>query len=232
LALPPRNGIVRAMVRFGDVGLRYGGTGPEVLCDLDFVLEAGTFHWLLGPSGAGKSSLLRLMHLAARPSRGEVEVLGIPLSRARRGALPALRRRIGVVYQDFRLLPHLSVFDNVALPLRVAGRGEAQSRADVTEILRWAGLAAKAEQAPAALSGGEQQRVAIARAVVMRPSLLVADEPTGNLDVPQARRVLSLLQEMHRMGTTVVVATHAEGLVAEYPAPALRLAEGRLVSHG
>ena len=111
-------------------------------------------------------------------------------------------------------------------------RAEAQSRADVTEILRWAGLAAKADSAPAALSGGEQQRVAIARAVVMRPALLVADEPTGNLDVPQARRVLSLLQEMHRMGTTVVVATHAESLVAEYPAPALRLAEGRLVSHG
>ena len=116
--------------------------------------------------------------------------------------------------------------------MRVAGRAEAQSRADVTEILRWAGLATKADVLPAALSGGEQQRVAIARAVVMRPALLVADEPTGNLDVPQARRVLSLLQEMHRLGTTVVVATHAESLVGEYPAPALRLAEGRLVSHG
>ncbi|MFZ4408733.1 MAG: cell division ATP-binding protein FtsE [Paracraurococcus sp.] len=220
------------MVRFGNVGLRYGGAGPDVLRDLDFVLETGSFHWLLGPSGAGKSSLLRLIHLAARPSRGEVEVLGVALSRARRAALPALRRRIGVVYQDFRLLPHLPVFDNVALPLRVAGRAEAQSRADVAEILRWVGLAAKADALPAALSGGEQQRVAIARAVVTRPALLVADEPTGNLDVSQARRVLSLLQEMHRMGTTVVVATHAEALVGEYPAPALRLAEGRLVAHG
>jgi cell division transport system ATP-binding protein len=220
------------MVRFGNVGLRYGDAGPEVLHGLNFELETGSFHWLLGASGAGKSSLLRLMHLAARPSRGEVEVLGVALSHARRAALPALRRRIGVVYQDFRLLPHLPVFDNVALPLRVAGRAEAQSRADVTEILRWAGLATKADVLPAALSGGEQQRVAIARAVVMRPALLVADEPTGNLDVPQARRVLSLLQEMHRLGTTVVVATHAESLVGEYPAPALRLAEGRLVSHG
>ncbi|NOG71362.1 cell division ATP-binding protein FtsE [Roseicella sp. DB1501] len=220
------------MVRFAEVGLRYGGAGPEVLRDLSFVLEGGSFHWLLGASGAGKSSLLRLMQLSARPSRGEVEVLGVALSGARRSALPALRRRIGVVYQDFRLLPYLPVFDNVALPLRVAGRAEPQVRADVTEMLRWVGLAAKAGSHPAALSGGEQQRVAIARAVVMRPALLVADEPTGNLDVPQARRVLSLLHEMHRLGTTVVVATHAETLIAEYPAPALRLAEGRLVAHG
>ncbi len=232
LALPPGIGIVRRMVRFAEVGLRYGGAGPEVLRDLTFMLEPGSFHWLLGPSGAGKSSVLRLMQLAARPSRGEVEVLGVALSRAGRAALPALRRRIGVVYQDFRLLPHLPVFDNVALPLRVAGRAEMQIRADVTEILRWVGLAAKAEAPPASLSGGEQQRVAIARAVVMRPALLVADEPTGNLDVLQARRVLSLLREMHRLGTTVVVATHAEALVAEYPAPALRLSEGRLVAQG
>ncbi|MDO9708941.1 cell division ATP-binding protein FtsE [Paracraurococcus lichenis] len=220
------------MVRFSGVGLRYAGTGPEVLHDLTFTLEPGSFHWLLGPSGAGKSSLLRLMQIAVRPSRGEVEVLGVALSRARRAALPALRRRIGVVYQDFRLLPHLPVFDNLALPLRVAGRAEAQIRADVTEMLRWVGLVAKADAMPAALSGGEQQRVAIARAVVMRPALLVADEPTGNLDVPQARRVLSLLQEMHRLGTTVVVATHAESLLGDYPAPSLRLAEGRLVAHG
>ncbi|TCZ55961.1 cell division ATP-binding protein FtsE [Roseicella aquatilis] len=226
------------MVRFAEVGLRYGGpgdgpgAGPEVLRGVSFTLTPGSFHWLLGPSGAGKSSLLRLMHLAVRPSRGEVEVLGTRLSTARRAALPALRRRIGVVYQDFRLLPHLSIFDNVAQPLRVAGRAERQVRADVTEILRWVGLVGKADAAPAALSGGEQQRVAIARAVVIRPALLVADEPTGNLDVAQARRVMSLLQQMHRLGTTVVVATHAETLVAEYPAPALRLAEGRLVSHG
>ncbi|MDN3567618.1 cell division ATP-binding protein FtsE [Paeniroseomonas aquatica] len=233
------------MVRFEHVGLRYGtpaGSGqpgqgkpslaPEVLRDLSFTLPQGSFHWLLGPSGAGKSSLLALMHLALRPSRGEVEILGHRLAGARRAALPALRRRIGVVYQDFRLLPHLSVFDNVALPMRVAGRPEAQLRADAAEMLRWAGLERKLTALPATLSGGEQQRVAIARAVVMRPALLVADEPTGNLDGPQARRVLALLQEMHRLGTTVVVATHAETLVAEHPGPALWLAEGRLVRHG
>ena len=237
LAKPAAGGIVRAMVRFAGVGLRYatpggGRLGPEVLHDLSFTLPPGSFHWLLGPSGAGKSSLLRLMHLALRPSRGEVEILGVPLSRARRSALPGLRRRIGVVFQDFRLLPHLPVFDNLALPLRIAGRAEAQIRADVVEMLRWVGLEAKAGALPASLSGGEQQRVAIARAVVMRPALLVADEPTGNLDLLQARRVLALLREMHRLGTTVVVATHAEALVQEYPAPALSLAEGRLVSHG
>ena len=228
------------MVRFDDVGLRYAtptgsgqpGPAPEVLRDLSFLLPQGSFHWLLGPSGAGKSSLLGLMHLALRPSRGRIEVLGQPLFQARRAALPALRRRIGVVYQDFRLLPHLTVFDNVALPMRVAGRPEAQLRADTAEMLRWAGLDRKPGALPATLSGGEQQRVAIARAVVMRPTLLVADEPTGNLDATQARRVLSLLREMHRLGTTVVVATHSEGLVAEYPAPALWLADGRLVGHG
>jgi cell division transport system ATP-binding protein len=228
------------MVRFADVGLRYAtpavagqqGPGPEVLRDLNFTLETGSFHWLLGPSGAGKSSLLALMHLAVRPTRGEVEVLGLPLATAKRAALPALRRRIGVVYQDYRLLPHLPVFDNVALPLRVAGRAEPQIRADVEEMLRWVGLETKAASLPAGLSGGEQQRAALARAVVMRPALLVADEPTGNLDVAQARRVLALLREMHRLGTTVVVATHAEALVAEYPAPSLRLREGELVSHG
>ena len=240
LATGVSGGIVRAMVRFAGVGLRYAtqagsgqsGPGPEVLRDISFTLPPGSFHWLLGPSGAGKSSLLGLMHLALRPSRGEVEILGQSISRARRRLLPALRRRIGVVFQDFRLLPHLPVFDNLALPLRIAGRSERQIRADVMEMLRWIGLEAKAGALPASLSGGEQQRVAIARAVVMRPALLVADEPTGNLDMGHARRVLALLQEMHRLGTTVVVATHSESLVAEYPAPALHLSEGRLVFHG
>lgn len=224
------------MVRFTAVGLRYAppsgradpGQGREVLADLNFHLPAGSFHWLLGPSGAGKSSLLRLMQLALRPSRGEIEVMEVVTSHAPRQQLPALRRRIGVVHQDFRLLPNLSAFDNIALPLRIAGRAEAALRADVTEMLRWVGLEPRAAARPHELSGGEQQRIAIARAVVIRPALLVADEPTGNLDAVQARRVLSLLQELHRLGTTVVVATHAESLMHSYPGPALRLAGGRL----
>ena len=223
------------MVRFEAVGLRYPGGGPqrgewgpEALSDITFALPRGSFTWLLGASGAGKSSVLKLMHLALRPSRGEVEVLGLRLARAPRAALPAVRRRIGVVFQDFRLLPYLSAFDNVALPLRLAGRSEASLRADVTEMLRWVGLEAKAQSAPLELSGGEQQRIAIARAVVHRPELLLADEPTGNLDSRQARRLLALLKEMNRLGTTVVVATHDEELVARFPSPSLMLHEGRL----
>ncbi|SFK97021.1 cell division ATP-binding protein FtsE [Falsiroseomonas stagni] len=223
------------MVRFEAVGLRYpgggphtGSWGPEALVDVTFALPPGSFTWLLGPSGAGKSSVLRLMHLALRPTRGEVEVLGLRSSRAPRAALAPVRRRIGVVFQDFRLLPYLSAFDNVALPLRLAGRPEASLRADVNEILKWVGLDGKAASLPPELSGGEQQRVAIARAVVHRPALLVADEPTGNLDNRQARRLLALLREMNRMGATVVVATHDEDLVARFPAPALVLRDGRL----
>ena len=224
------------MVRFEGVGLRYplpgaAEAGPDALRGISFTLAEGSFHWLLGPSGAGKTSLLRLMHLALRPTRGEVELLGQRVSGLRRAGLPRLRRRIGVVHQDFRLLPHLSAFDNVALPLRIAGRPEQQVRADVTEILRWVGLGQRAEARPPALSGGEQQRVAIARAVVIRPALLVADEPTGNLDPDQAARVMVLLGELHRLGTTVVVASHATALVEAFPAPALRLKDGRLVAH-
>jgi cell division transport system ATP-binding protein len=224
------------MVRFDSVGLRYplpgsDAAGRDALRGISFTLAEGSFHWLLGPSGAGKTSLLRLMHLALRPTRGEIELLGQRISALRRAGLPRLRRRIGVVHQDFRLLPHLSAFDNVALPLRIAGRPEAQLRADVTEILRWVGLAQHAAARPPALSGGEQQRVAIARAVVIRPALLVADEPTGNLDPDQAARVMTLLSELHRLGTTVIVASHATALVEAFPAPALQLLGGRLVAH-
>ena len=223
------------MLRFDAVGLHYphgAGSGPEVLRDLTFTIAEGAYRWLLGPSGAGKTSLLRLMYLAARPSSGALTVLGADIATAPRRALPALRRRIGVVFQDFRLLAHLSVFDNVALPLRLDGRGEGQIRADVTEMLRWVGLAAQFAATPAELSGGEQQRVAIARAVIARPALLLADEPTGNLDEAQAERLMLLLRELNRLGTTIVVATHNEALVARHPAPALRLDHGRLTELG
>ncbi len=221
------------MVRFDGVGLRYGGVGegagPEVLHDLSFAVPEGAFRWLLGPSGSGKTSLLRLMYLGIRPTRGQLSILGTDVRTARRRALPRLRRRIGVVFQDFRLLAHLSAFDNAALPLRIAGRPEGQIRADVGEMLRWVGLAAKTNARPAELSGGEQQRVAIARAVIARPRLLLADEPTGNLDEIQAERLMQLLQELNRLGTTVVIATHNDGLVARHPAPSLQLDHGRLV---
>jgi cell division transport system ATP-binding protein len=223
------------MVRLEEVALHYGSVrraGPMVLHDLSFVIPEGGFRWLRGPSGAGKTSLLRLLHLAVRPSRGRLAVFGTDVGAARRGELPALRRRIGMVFQDFRLLPHLSAFDNVALPLRIAGRPESQVGPDVTEMLRWVGLSARMSARPAALSGGEQQRVAIARAVVGRPSLLLADEPTGNLDDAQAERLMRLLKEMNRLGATVIVATHNAALVARHPGPVLRLEQGRLVGDG
>ena len=221
------------MVRFSRVGLRYPeGEGAWALAEVSFALAPGSFTWLLGPSGAGKSSLLGLMSLSLRATEGEVEVLEARIARLPRRAFPALRRRIGVVFQDYRLLPHLSVFENAALPLRIQGLTEARLTADVREILRWVGLLDRADSPPSTLSGGEQQRLALARAVVARPALLVADEPTGNLDAAQARRVITLLREMHRMGTTVIVATHSEGLPEEYPAPTLRLEAGRVISHG
>ena len=215
------------MVRLDGVGLGYGTT--TVLQDLSFSIREGGFRWLLGPSGAGKTSLLRLLHLAVRPSAGRLELMGQDIGASGRARLPLLRRRIGMVFQDFRLLPHLSAFDNVALPLRLAGRPEGQVRVDTLELLGWVGLSRKLLSRPAELSGGEQQRVAIARAVVGRPLLLLADEPTGNLDEAQAARLMQLLHEMNRLGTTVVVATHNDALVARHPAHTIRLLDGHLV---
>jgi cell division transport system ATP-binding protein len=223
------------MIRLESVGLHYfrgGQQGPEVLRDISCTIPEGGFRWLLGPSGAGKSSLLRLLHLAVRPTQGRLVLLGADIGRTQRAELPLLRRHIGMVFQDFRLLPHLAAFDNVALPLRIAGRPEAQVRADVMEMLRWVGLGSKTGARPAELSGGEQQRVAIARAVVGRPSLLLADEPTGNLDDVQAERLMLLLKEMNRQGATVIVASHNDALVARHPGASLRLDRGRLLDDG
>jgi len=222
------------MVRLERVALSYG-TGkraPEVLSELSFAIPEGGFRWLLGPSGAGKSSLLRLLFLGLRPTRGRLSMLGTEVATAHRAQLPRLRRHIGVVFQDFRLLGHLSAYDNVALPLRLAGWSALQVRTDVTEMLHWVGLAAKMDAPPATLSGGEQQRVAIARAVVARPALLLADEPTGNLDDAQAQRLMGLFLEMNRLGTTVVLATHNTRLVERFPARSLVLDQGTLVHDG
>jgi cell division transport system ATP-binding protein len=219
------------MLELDGVGLRYGPvkTGTQVLTDITFRVPEGGFRWLLGASGAGKTSLLKLLHLTERPTDGDLLLLDTSIRDAKRARLPMLRRRIGMVFQDFRLLPHLSAFDNVALPLRLAGRPEGQIRVDVTELLAWVGLSRKLGQRPAELSGGEQQRVAIARAVVGRPSLLLADEPTGNLDDLQARRLMQLFQEMNRLGATVIVATHNEALVTRHPAHIIQLHEGQLI---
>lgn len=222
------------MVRLEQVGFSYAAPrrGPEALADISFAIPDGGFRWLLGPSGAGKSSLLRLMFLAERPTRGRIQLLGTEVTAARRQDLPRLRRHIGVVFQDFRLIDHLTVFDNVALPLRLAGWPGADINNDVEEMLQWVGLGGKLLELPSSLSGGEQQRVAIARAVVARPVLLLADEPTGNLDENQAMRLMGLFFEMNRLGTTVVMATHNRQLVERFPAPSLVLEQGRLVHDG
>ena len=210
------------MIRFDNIGLRYGA-GREILKDVSFCLEANSFHFLTGSSGAGKTSLLKLMYLAQRPSRGLINLFGRDIATTPRDELPGLRRRIGVVFQDFRLLDHLSALDNVALPLRVKGIPEKDIIRHVSELLNWVGLADHTHAKPPTLSGGQQQRVAIARAVIGRPRLLLADEPTGNVDNSIAVRLLYLLEELNRMGTTVVIATHNESLVAQFNHPILRL---------
>lgn len=228
---PVRSGRVQlaAIVQFESVGLRYG-TGAEVLRDLDFSLAKGKFYFLTGASGAGKTSLLKLLYLAQLPTRGRIRLFGEDLSDASRDALPHFRRRIGVVFQDFRLVRHLSAYDNVALPLRIAGRDEADIHSSVREMLDWVGLGDRAGARPPTLSGGEQQRVAIARAVITQPELLVADEPTGNVDADMAKRLLHLFAALNEFGTTVVVATHDLGLIADNPgAQLMRLDEGALV---
>jgi cell division transport system ATP-binding protein len=217
------------IVQFETVGLRYG-TGPETLSDVSFTLASGAFYFLTGASGAGKTSLLKLLYLAQRPTRGIIRLFGEDVVTMSRGRLPALRRRIGVVFQDFRLLPHLSAWDNIALPLRLAGHPEEEIEAPVREMLAWVGLLERANAKPPTLSGGEQQRIAIARAVIGRPEILVADEPTGNVDPDMAERLLHLFDSLNRLGTTVVVATHDLDLMRRIPtAHMMRIDRGRVV---
>jgi cell division transport system ATP-binding protein len=215
------------LVRLENVGLRYG-PGPEILKDVSFRLEAGGFSFLTGPSGAGKTSLLRLLFLALKPTRGLIRLFGEDVTTFGRSHLPAIRRRIGVVFQEFRLLDHLTTFDNVALPLRILGQSEASYRTDVMDLLSWVGLSDQAHVYPPVLSGGEKQRAAIARAVIGKPELLLADEPTGNVDPVLARRLLHLFVELNRLGTTVLVATHDSKLIQLARAPVLHLERGEL----
>ena len=216
------------IVQFDNVGLRYG-TEREVLSDISFTLHPGSFYFLTGASGAGKTSLLKLLYLAQRPSRGMIRMFGTDVITVPRERLPAFRRRIGTVFQDFRLVEHLSAFDNVALPLRVSGVPESEIEKPVADMLDWVGLAHRAEAKPATLSGGEQQRVAIARAVISRPEVLVADEPTGNVDHDMGLKLLRLFEALNRLGTTVVVATHDVQLLKKVPdSLIMRLDKGRL----
>jgi cell division transport system ATP-binding protein len=217
----------RRVVRFEHVGLRYG-LGPEVLRDLTFRIEPNSFQFLTGPSGAGKTSLLRLLFLALRPSRGLITLFDHDVATLSKEALTTLRRRIGIVFQDFRLLDHMTTYENVALPLRVIGHPEDSYREEVVELLSWVGLGERMSALPPVLSGGEKQRAAIARAVIARPQLLLADEPTGNVDPSLAQRLLRLFIELHRSGTAVIIATHDIALMDQVDARRLVLHEGRL----
>lgn len=210
------------IIEMQNVGIRYD-QGPEILSDIKLGLKKGSFHFLTGKSGAGKTSLLSMMYLAQKPSRGSMSVFGKNLNFTNRDSLASLRRRIGVVFQDFRLLNHLSAFDNVALPLRVCGMDEREIRKRVSELLKWVELDAHMQDSPDTLSGGEKQRIAIARAVINRPELLLADEPTGNVDNDIAPKLMKLFVELNKLGTTVVIATHSEKLINDFSYPRLHL---------
>lgn len=215
------------MIRFENVSLRYG-TGADTLKNLNFHIAPNSFQFLTGPSGAGKTSLMKLIFLSLKPSKGVVSVFGERTNRLSKDELSVLRRRIGIVFQDFKLLDHLTTYENVALPLQVQGREEASYRAEVRELLGWVGLGERIHAYPPILSGGEKQRAAIARALIVRPELLLADEPTGNVDSPLAKRLLRLFIELHRSGTSVVIATHDLDLMNQYDARRLVLEEGEI----
>ena len=227
--LKKKSDFVGDTVQLEDVGLRYGD-GPEIFSGISISIPQSSFYFLTGPSGAGKTSLLSLMYLAKRPTRGRLRLFGDDVTDARRGHLPAIRRRLGVVFQDYRLLEHMTAFDNVALPLRVAQVSEATVEKNVTELLKWVGLEEYMQARPSVLSGGQQQRIAIARAVVHRPKLILADEPTGNVDDAIALRLMQLFVELHKLGTSVIFATHNEHLVARFAFPRLYLNAGKLTA--
>jgi cell division transport system ATP-binding protein len=215
------------VIRFENVGLRYG-FGAEILRDLSFHIDSHSFQFLTGPSGAGKTSLLRLLFLSLKPTRGLISMFDRDTATLTKDDRATLRRRIGIVFQDFRLLDHLTTYENVALPFRVLGKEEAAYRGEVVELLQWVGLGERVDALPPVLSGGEKQRAAIARAVIARPQLLLADEPTGNVDPNLGQRLLRLFIELYRSGTSVVIATHDIALMDEYDARRLVLHEGRL----
>jgi len=215
------------VIRLSNIALRYD-RGTDVLADVNFHLRPGSFHFLTGPSGAGKTSLLRLLFMSIHPTRGKIEIFGQDCSRISTSKRAQLRRRIGIVFQDFRLLDHLTTWENVALPLRVVGRKIDDYKEDVTDLLQWVGLGDRMHAFPSVLSGGEKQRAAIARAVIGKPELLLADEPTGNVDPQMARRLLRLFIELNRLGTSVLIATHDHQLMRQFKAQRLELHDGNV----
>ena len=216
------------MIQMYHVDMRYPGE-TYGLRDVSLSVERGEFVFLTGPSGAGKTTLLRLLFGAEHPSRGQIVVAGRNVSRLSSASIPELRRQIGVIFQDFKLLPDRTVFENVGITLEIAGLPRRELRARTWSMLRRLGLGDRLDNRPRALSGGEQQRVAIARALVNDPPLLLADEPTGNLDPDLALDIMDIIADAHARGTTVIVATHDPSLLERYPHRRLLLEAGRLV---
>jgi len=218
------------ILQLEQVGMRYA-PAQEVLHGIDLQLAAGSFHFLIGPSGAGKTSLLRLLSLTQAPSCGRLMLFGRDVAQLDRAESALLRRRVGVVFQDFRLLDHMSAFDNLALPLRLSGASEEQISSHVSDMLAWLGLGEVIEKKPGELSMGQRQLVAVGRAVIVRPSLLLADEPTSSVDPARSRRLMHLFLSLHQLGTAVVFATHNERLVRRHGFPVLEMTAGRLRRH-
>ncbi|EAR50787.1 cell division ATP-binding protein FtsE [Oceanicola granulosus HTCC2516] len=220
------------MIELENVAYSYGG--GELFSDLDLSLQPGSFHFLTGPSGAGKTTLLKLCYGELVATAGDVRLFGDDVRGMDRDKVALARRRIGVVHQDCRFLDHLPVAENIALPLTVSGRSSEGS--DIDDLMAWVGLTRQADQLPPELSGGERQRAALARAVIMSPEVIIADEPTGNIDWEMSQRLLALLVELNRMGKAVLIATHDLTLIraakAQVQARVLRLKDRRLVAAG
>ncbi len=199
------------MIELDDVAYSYGGAA--LLKDISLSLAPGSFHFLTGPSGAGKTTLLRLCYGALLPTEGRARMFGQDVTTQDRDGIAKMRRRIGVVHQDCQFLDHLNVMENIALPLTVSGQDGPETRANLKELMNWVGLDKRASARPPELSGGERQRAALARAVIMSPEVILADEPTGNVDWEMSERLLRLLVELNRMGKAVMIATHDMGLI-------------------
>jgi len=216
------------VIKLSHIGLRYDG-GPEILTDVSLTLEAGSFHYLTGASGSGKTSLMRLLSIGMLPTRGDIDIFGQDVMQLSRSKRAEIRRQIGVIFQDFRLMPHLSLYDNIAMPLRLADISEKKIKNAVEDMAEWIGLKDYLKSKPPFLSGGQQQRVAIARAVITKPKILIADEPTGSLDDLMGEKIMSLFEELNKSGTAILIATHDKSMMKKFDHPQIKLRAGHVI---
>jgi cell division transport system ATP-binding protein len=231
LRMPARNPAVASsniVAQLKAVTFSYRNT-PNVLENVSLTIPGGEFRYLVGPSGAGKSSLLRLLFMDTYPTDGSVLLFGSDVQKTNAKERATIRQKIGIVFQDFRLLNNLSLADNVALPRLISGENLQVAREEALELIRWVGLDHRINSAPQTLSGGERQRIAIARAVINRPKLLIGDEPTGSVDDAMGDRLLTLFEYLNRIGTTIILATHSKSLIDRFPHPVITLEDGRLI---